>query len=388
MLKPLAPALPRFSALGLLHRHQLIYNQCWEDPAVDRAALRLGADDRVLVITSAGCNALDYATTGARVVAVDANPRQTWLLELKLAAIRRLDHASAFELFGQGASLRARELYEALRPALSPRAAEFWDRQWPAFDARQARGGSFYYSGTSGLVALGLRAAIRTLGLRPLVERILRARDLDEQWWLYETGLRPGLCRPGLLRLLGRPGLLALLGVPVSQRQLVARHPGGIVGYLRACLDRVMSVALLRHNYFWRVYVTGSYDGGACPRYLEPEGFARLKAGLVDRVEAHTATVADFLAGDGRRFSAFVLLDHMDWMTGQPGLLLEEWRQILDHAAAGARVIFRSAGADAGFLPASVLERLAFAPETTRRLHALDRVGTYGSFHLARLAAA
>ena len=42
-----------------VHGSQLVYNQCWEDPAVDRQALRLTRDDRVLVITSAGCNALD-----------------------------------------------------------------------------------------------------------------------------------------------------------------------------------------------------------------------------------------------------------------------------------------------------------------------------------------
>jgi S-adenosylmethionine-diacylglycerol 3-amino-3-carboxypropyl transferase len=38
-------------------------------------ALALTPADRVLVITSAGCNALDYALLGARVLAVDQNPR-------------------------------------------------------------------------------------------------------------------------------------------------------------------------------------------------------------------------------------------------------------------------------------------------------------------------
>src|SRR5262245_38770309 len=70
----------------------LVYNTCWEDPAVDHRALRLTSADRMLVITSAGCNVLDYALAGpAAIHAVDANPRQNALLELKLAAIRRLD---------------------------------------------------------------------------------------------------------------------------------------------------------------------------------------------------------------------------------------------------------------------------------------------------------
>jgi S-adenosylmethionine-diacylglycerol 3-amino-3-carboxypropyl transferase len=69
-----------------IYRRALVYNTCWEDPAVDRAALNFRPDDTVLVITSAGCNVLDYALTGPRRIhAVDANPRQTAPLELKLA---------------------------------------------------------------------------------------------------------------------------------------------------------------------------------------------------------------------------------------------------------------------------------------------------------------
>ncbi len=51
-----------------VHRQNLVYNQCWEDPAVDQAALRLRPEDRVLVITSAGCNALDYAAPPPELV--------------------------------------------------------------------------------------------------------------------------------------------------------------------------------------------------------------------------------------------------------------------------------------------------------------------------------
>src|SRR5216117_517504 len=39
---------------------QLIYNQCWEDYALDQSALRIGPGDRIVTITSAGCNALNY----------------------------------------------------------------------------------------------------------------------------------------------------------------------------------------------------------------------------------------------------------------------------------------------------------------------------------------
>jgi len=113
-----------------LYSRSLIYNTCWEDPAVDRMALGAQPGDTLLVITSAGCNVLDYALTGVRRIhAVDANPRQNALLELKIAGIRRLDHSDFFALFGQGFHHRAAAIYRsALRPDLSDFARGFWDR--------------------------------------------------------------------------------------------------------------------------------------------------------------------------------------------------------------------------------------------------------------------
>ena len=85
------------------HRRTLIYTACCEDPALDRQALRLSPADRVLVITSGGCNALDYLLAGAgEVNAVDLNPCQNALLEFKAAAIHTLDYRDFWNLFGTG----------------------------------------------------------------------------------------------------------------------------------------------------------------------------------------------------------------------------------------------------------------------------------------------
>jgi S-adenosylmethionine-diacylglycerol 3-amino-3-carboxypropyl transferase len=391
MLAPPLPATGRLSRLlfDAVHRQNLVYNQCWEDPAVDHEALALRDEDRVLVITSAGCNALDYALSGARVVAVDVNPRQNHLLELKRAGIRALDFGSFFELFGRGGSPRTREIYAALRPALPVPSREHWDREIRLFEPDRARGKSFYYGGTSGLVALAARAWLRHgARLWSWIERLLDARTLEEQVSLYRAEVRHRLLHEGLLRLVGSPAVMSLVGVPEPQRRMVASRPGGFPGYLRDALDHVMSVALLRENYFWSVYLTGAYTAESCPRYLQEESFARLKAGLVENVGTFTGTVTECCARQEEPITAFVLLDHMDWLAPHPRLLEEEWNGIFRVAGPGARVIFRSGGSDELFLPLSVLRRLRFEHERAAELHRRDRVGTYASFHIARLALA
>src|SRR5829696_2485647 len=165
-----------------VHHRNLIYNTCWEDPRLDRVALNLGPSDRLVVITSAGCNALDYLLAGAgEVNAVDVNPIQNSLLELKRAAILSLDHASFFELFGTGRTPQAKQMYgDALRQHLSPTARAYWDRHISFFLGRGWRK-SFYYRGTSGLLArLVMLNANIVHRLREPIQEMLGARTVEE----------------------------------------------------------------------------------------------------------------------------------------------------------------------------------------------------------------
>ncbi|MBX7165213.1 MAG: BtaA family protein [Pirellulales bacterium] len=388
-------------SFAFVHQHNLVYNTCWEDPRLDREALCLGPQDDVLVITSAGCNALDYVLAGARrVYAVDLNFRQNALLERKLAGIRRLDYAAFFELFGQGQSPRIRELYaDVLRAELSPRAQRWWDKRLSFFRPRGWRK-TFYFRGTSGFFARMINEYIdRVVGLRDEVQAMLDAPCLAAQQELYAR-IRD-VFWSGLLRwLVRRDATLSLLGVPRPQREHLERTvPGGIAGFVEDCVDAVFGKLPLADNYFWRVYLTGSYTPACCPEYLKPENFARLQAGLVDRVSTHTTSVCQFLRHHEQPISRFVLLDHMDWLAAvDEHALQEEWQSIVDRATPGARFIWRSGGLETVFVDRQVVryrerrlavgELLSYDRALAARLHPFDRVHTYGSFHIAEFPGA
>jgi S-adenosylmethionine-diacylglycerol 3-amino-3-carboxypropyl transferase len=381
-----------------VHRRNLIYNTCWEDPALDREALGLGPADRVLVITSAGCNALDYLLAGAgEVNAIDVNPIQNALLELKRAAILGLDHDSFFELFGQGQSPRARQMYgDALRRHLSPRSRAYWDKHIGFFLGKGWRK-SFYYRGTSGLLAKLVLVNAHVLHrLREPIGALLEARDVHQQRAIYEERIRPRIWTPWLRWFISRSFTLTLLGVPWPQRdQITTQYPGGVARFIRDSLEAVLCELPFHDNYFWRVYFQGFYTPDCCPEYLRPENFERLRAAL-PRLHIHTTTVTDYLRQAPPGLTRFVLLDHMDWMSCQdPQALVAEWNAILAGAAGGARAIFRSAGLRVNYLDhlkvtyrgreQDLGDLLRYHPEWAARLHARDRVHTYGSFHIADL---
>ena len=144
-------------------------------------------------------------------------------------------------------------------------------------------------------------------------------------------------------------------------------------------------------NYFWSLYLRGRYSADCCPEYLRPDNFTALKSGLAKRIELHTCTVTDFLQGTRERISRFVLLDHMDWMSGyHPDALAEEWDAIFERATDDARVIFRSAHRKPGYLDGLrlsdgrvVCDWLNFQEGMSAALQPRDRVHTYAGFHIA-----
>ncbi len=107
---------------------EYIYAFTWEDARVDERLLKLGSDDVVLAITSAGDNVLSYALQSpARIHAVDLNPAQNHLLELKVASYTALPYADFWKIFGEGKHPDFRSLLVTkLSPHLSSRAFQYW----------------------------------------------------------------------------------------------------------------------------------------------------------------------------------------------------------------------------------------------------------------------
>lgn len=150
----------------------------------------------MLVITRAGCNVLDYVLQGPhKVHAVDANPRQNALLELKMAGIRKLSFDDFFAIFGRGFHPDVGSLYRCLlRPGLSVFAKTYWDRRINWFCSRC---GSFYFHGLAGFVARSFRTYFRLHPqlARPITE-LFAADSLEAQREIYDRHVAPELWTP------------------------------------------------------------------------------------------------------------------------------------------------------------------------------------------------
>lgn len=370
-----------------VHGSHLIYNCAWEDPRIDRHLLQLNGTSRVVMITSAGCNTLDYLLDEpAEIHAVDMNYRQNAVLHLKMALIRQGDHEALFAMFGDGASENYEAIYRSVREQLPFDALGYWDQNIRMFDPATMRR-SFYYHGTAGTAAwLMMKALFRSRHtLRDLASCLLEAESLEEQADIYrqiEPEIWNWLCR----WLVRQPMLMAMLGVPRPQIRIIeSQYPGGLSYYVRDKIKHVLTEVPIASNYFWRVYMMGSYQRDCCPNYLLHTN-SHLLAKRCGRVTTHNTTVSSFLREHPGQYTHFVLLDHQDWLAAHdPEALREEWELILQNCARGAKVLMRSAGLTVGFIPEDIRKMLRFHPAVTTELHKQDRVGTYGSTHLAEV---
>jgi S-adenosylmethionine-diacylglycerol 3-amino-3-carboxypropyl transferase len=369
---------------------RFVYNQIWEDPAVDLAALAITPACRIVTIASGGCNVLNYLSADpGRIVAVDLNPAHTALTRLKLAAMQHLPgHDAFFRFFGVAKDRGNVELYDThLRWRLDRETRKFWEH-------RSLIGGrriEFFAKGLYRQALLGkfigfLHKIARLFGNHQ-PSLILSATSLDEQRAIFDAEIEP-LFRTRLVRFLSRqPLLLYSLGIPPSQFANLQEASGGDLAALYH--DRVRRLACgfaLSENYFaWQAFGRqyGTDAGAPLPPYLQGVNYEPIRARL-GRVETHTLSMTDWLAAqEAASCDRYVLLDSVDWMDA--ATLGALWTEIRRTARNGARIIFRTAGLRSPFeqlLPEEALAGWRYHAAESRELLARDRSAIYGGFHL------
>lgn len=381
---------------GLLERlfarlfRGLVYAQIWEDPVVDMAALRIAPGENVVCIASGGCNAMSYLTAGpASVTAVDLSPAHVALVKLKAAGAGLLtSHAAFYEFFGDADRDENMWLYDQyIRPGLDQDTRDYWDQRAPFRRRVTMFSRGAYRFGLLGrfIGAAHLIAHLGGIRFTPL----LQSRSIAEQKNYFERHIEP-LLQSRLVRFLARRrAVLFGLGIPPAQYDKLAADGGGDVHFvLSERLRKLMCDFPIGQNYFaWQAF--GRRYAPDAPRsvppYLEPSAFQTLRD-CAGRLEALNLNLTDHLVQrQDASCDCYVLLDAQDWMSdAQLGAL---WANITRTARPGARVIFRTGGAQdilPGRVAKAVLGRWAYDRQASAQGTASDRSAIYGGFHMYR----
>ena len=373
-----------------------VYNQIWEDPRVDLQALEINGDCRILTISSGGCNALNYLLAEPeKVTAVDLNRHHIFLLNLKIAALKFLqNHEDFFNFFGYGKSENNLENYKNfLEPNLDNETKKFWESSSFAGKLTNNKRIDFFQTGglyehsRNGYFLRFFHKFARLFGCRP--EEVLNAKTPDEQERLFQKHIAP-FFDSFVIKIIGKmPVTMFGLGIPPQQFDELKNDSEDGANIIEIYKNRVKKLAVefpIYENYFaWQAFGR-KYDTEnrqAVPEYLKAENYEKLKSNA-EKIETKIGSVTEEIKqNDFGKFNRFVFLDAQDWMNADA--LIELWQTIADKSESGARIIFRTAGANSPIeknLPNDLRKKFIYEKEFSQELFKQDRASIYGGFHL------
>lgn len=108
----------------------LRYSYGNEDWRTEEEALDIQPQDHILCITASGDRPLNLLIRECqKIVCIDANPIQNYLLKLKAAAMQALDYDNYLAFLGATACKNRKQILQQVLPFLEQKAALFWNQK-------------------------------------------------------------------------------------------------------------------------------------------------------------------------------------------------------------------------------------------------------------------
>ncbi|MCK5608324.1 DUF3419 family protein [Candidatus Pacearchaeota archaeon] len=264
----------------------ILYAQCWEDPEIDRQAFNIDPGDVVFSITSGGCNVLAFLIDNPRkIIALDLNPCQNYLLRLKIAAFKILNYNTLLEFLGVTPSTWRLGLYSDLRPHLKQESRDYWDKQPTKIKAGIIHSGRY-----EGYMRL-LRKWFNRLMGKSLAKKLFAINSQKERVMLYKKKWN-NMRWKFFTRLLLSRAVMTLLFDKAFFAQLENTFSFG--KHFRNIIKRAVTELPLRENNFFAYILLGQfYSLQHLPVYLREENFDVIRSRL-DRIELVCGKCEDY----------------------------------------------------------------------------------------------
>jgi S-adenosylmethionine:diacylglycerol 3-amino-3-carboxypropyl transferase len=267
---------------------------------------------RVLMVASSGENVLSMLTQGmvAGVDAVDLNPAQIHLCELRRAALEQLPRDEQLRLFGAHTAYRGeaepserQALYELVAPALPEASRAYWDTRGAADLAAGVQ-----HVGRNDQLMRAICAALRAAGFAPLEQPLL-----DEQLPAWISVYQQVMTAEHIREAFG------------IQAEALAQKIAGIAGRLGECHFRAVQHPGAAYNPFVTTVFAGAYAAIAgdlgYPLYLQEAGQAALRRlGTRERLSLHTGNLLgrmQTLAAEHGAYDLISISNIPDWMSAE-----------------------------------------------------------------------
>jgi S-adenosylmethionine-diacylglycerol 3-amino-3-carboxypropyl transferase len=313
---------------------KLIFTHNWEDPAVEESAFNLKPGATIFTITSGGCNAIGMLRFTPKIIyALDINPAQNWLMELKQAAFRQLSYPELLGFIGIRKEKRRWEMYSALQSQVSAEARNFWENHKNIIE----RG--IFMNGRYERFTKLAGALIRLLQGKKRTENFFRCNSLEEQADFYHRHWDNRRWRL-IFRLMFNKKRLAKRGLNADYFHFDDGSASFSESFYRRAAHALTGMPI-KSNYFLALYLLGHYlSEEAMPDYLLEKNFEILKQ-QIDKIIPVTADCKYWLKDQPADvFNAMGLSNICELMNDQDSSFL--FNEVQRTGKPGARIVFRN----------------------------------------------
>jgi S-adenosylmethionine-diacylglycerol 3-amino-3-carboxypropyl transferase len=361
--------MPMPDATSVLAGGELRYSTVWEDHLLLERGLAPRFGDDLLVIAGAGDNVLNLLLREPRrIVAIDVNPAQSALVELKLAALSALEHRDFVQLLGlSSAKPRVRlSHYERVRARLGDASRAWWD------DRATTIADGITEAGRLDRFIAGFRAHFN----RADVDRLLSSRTIAEQRANAAFLFSPELCRAFTEYFSAEN--LGVRGRDPSQMQYVGDDID-VAAHLLSRLRWVCTELPVSGNVYIQRFLRGIETHSP---YLQRDAYPRLRR-LASRVDIVTTELSEYLSMQpARSFDHAGLSDLFEYLSSDATAAIAD--DLARVVRPGGRIAYWNL-----FVPralSSTSAHLEFLDSRSHDLWASDRSWFYRAFRVEEVA--
>jgi S-adenosylmethionine-diacylglycerol 3-amino-3-carboxypropyl transferase len=360
----------RYRNAGML---RIRYSQCWEDPDILTEALEVTPEDDVISIASGGDNTFALLLNHPRsLTAVDLNPAQIFLMELKIRAMQVFEYDDFVSFIGATPCRDRDRLYSYIRLSLSDRARSYWDKQAGSIDKGIIHCGKFenYFS-------IFRQTVLPLIHTKKNIRELMGASSVEKQRIIYEE-VWDNRRWQRLFRIFFGKFLLGRLGRDPSFFEYIALDDvaAELLRRTRCGLTEIP----IQDNFFVEYILTGQYRNlrKAHP-YLKESNFQFLKehAGEIRLVcgglKEH---LTNLQVGAVSKLNLSDIFEYMSDGTFEMTL-----REALRVSREGSKLAYWTLFVPR-FAPPALVEQMALCPPVSEELSSVGRTFFYGSFCL------
>jgi len=348
---------------------KLVFTHNWEDPESDLSALRIKSNDVVQAITSGGCNVIGFLLYDPKeIYSVDINPAQSYLLELKIAAIRTFDFTKFIAFAGLTDCDNRLAMYSKLKQLLSNDAVAYWDDQTKIIAKGFIMNGKYErFIRLAGKFISLLQGRKRVLGLFEKKTKQEQEAYFDNVWNTRRFKF--------IFTILFNKRMLARRGLVADYFTFDDGSKSFADSFYKRSRKAFRDIPI-ENNYFLSLYLLGRFSNvNAVPDYLQEENYKTIKS-RIDRIKIITGEAQQWIdTMPDQYIDCFALSNICELMSEQETHTL--FTAVQRTAKNGAKIIFRNL-----MIPREVPEDLQSSiikdQSLSRQLYENDRSFVYG----------